>query len=331
VSAPASRHHRPIDDIDTARLRSRSVVLSSIREFFRCHDYLEINPPVLVPYAGLEPHIDSFSVTGNAASGFLQTSPEYALKTLLGVGLSRIYAITPCFRDEPRSATHSPQFTMLEWYREGADLHALMDETEALIKAVAQKARAHVVDHVGTRLLRPFERITVRDAFQKHAALDPWSYQDATSFADAARANGFRLSELDISWDSVFFEVFMSHVEPKLGLEQPTLLWGWPTSQAALARIDPNEPNRALRFELYAGGFELANAFDELTCAVEQRARLLSDQEERTRLGRPAYPIDERFLTGVERMVPAAGIALGLDRLMMLLTGATHIEQVQAW
>jgi lysyl-tRNA synthetase class 2 len=123
----------------------------------------------------------------------------------------------------------------------------------------------------------------------------------------------------------------MNEVEPKLGLEQPTLLWGWPRSQAALARLDPEDPSRALRFELYAGGFELANAFDELTCATEQRARFLEDQKVRLDLGKPAFELDERFLSGVDRMVPTAGIALGLDRLVMLLTGATDIKQVQAW
>ena len=325
------RSRRAIDEIDLNRIKARARCLRDIRTFFDDAGYVEIEPPVLIPSPGLEPHIDAFEVTVGNQTDYLQTSPEYAMKTLLGAGLERIYTLTPCFRDEPRSATHSPQFTMLEWYRTGADLFALMDETEALIKSLLTDQSGYASTQATTLLSRPFERITVRDAFVRHAELDPWTFAEVDDFAEAARRRGYRVSHLDDDWDSVFFAVFMEAVEPALGVEAATLLWGWPASQAALARLDPNDPSRALRFELYAGGFELANAFDELVCATEQKRRLKHEQAERQRRGRPVYPIDERFLEGVHRMHPTEGIALGVDRLLMCLTDATLIEEVQSW
>ncbi|MGC6417695.1 MAG: EF-P lysine aminoacylase EpmA [Bradymonadia bacterium] len=321
---------RPLKAIRPEYLRAYADYVGQIRAFFSQRDYVEVFPPVIVPSPGLEPHIEPFAVSGESRQGYLQTSPEYALKTLLATGLPNVYAITPCFRDEPNSATHSPQFTMLEWYRTGADLHGLMDETEALIKTLVTSGHGSS-KRFGCDLNTTFERLSMREAFIRYAHIDPWQYACGESLRRAALKVGGRLSSMDDHWDHVFIEIFVNCVEPKLGLDRPCFIYGWPASQAALARLDPSAPEYALRFELFAGGFELANAFDELTDADEQRARFLTEQTERAELNRPVYPVDERFLEALENVNPCSGIALGVDRLVMLLLEVDTITEVQSW
>ena len=183
----------------------------------------------------------------------------------------------------------------------------------------------------GCDLNSKFERLSMREAFIRYAQIDPWQYPCGESLRRAALETGGRLSNMDDQWDHVFIEIFVNRVEPNLGLERPSFIYGWPASQAALARIDPNTPECALRFELFAGGFELANAFDELTDSDEQRARFMADQTERAALNRPVYPIDDRFLEALDHVRPCAGIALGVDRLVMLLLELDTIAGVQSW
>lgn len=303
-------------------LRRRAAILRALRAFFEAHDFVEIEAPVAVVSPGLEPHLDAFELRTEGPRRYLHTSPEYALKRLLADGLDRLFSLTPCFRDEPPSRTHSPEFTMLEWYAAGLDLHGLMDQTEAAVHAAATA--------VGVTLPAAFGRTRVRDAFLGHAGVDPWLHADANALRRAARAAGVAVPTQSASWDDVFFQVFLNAVEPRLADGPPVFLWGWPRSQAALARLDPADPSVALRFELYAGGFELANAFDELTDAVELRARFEADQAERRALGRPVPPIDEALLAALPGMKPTAGIALGVDRLVMWLLGADDIADVRA-
>lgn len=311
------------------KLRARARILRAIRAFFDARDFVEIEPPIAVRAPGLEPHLDAFELRTDGPRRYLHTSPEYALKRLLGEGFERLYALGPCFRDEPPSKTHGPEFTMLEWYAAGLDLPGLMDQTEALIRA----ARAAVGDGpVGaTDVDGPFERLTVADAFRRHAGLDPFAHPTADALRAAGRHAGHPLADGG-TWDDVFFQIHLDAVEPKLGRDRPTFLWAWPRSQAALARLDPTG-RHALRFELFAGGFELANAFDELTEPAEQRRRFEAEQAERRAMGKPVYPIDEALLAALPRMKPTAGIALGVDRLVMWLTGAERLAdvRVQAW
>ncbi len=269
-------------------------MLRASRAFFDARDFAEVQVPLRVPNPGMEPHLDAF-IVGEA---WLHTSPEYALKKALGQGLERVYSLGPAFRDEPASRTHSPEFTMLEWYEVGLDLPGLMDQTEALVGACAA---------VLSKPLPSFERMRVREAFQRYAGVDPW-------------ASPMPLGD--------YFQCFLDEVEPRL--PEACFLWGYPASQAALARIDPADPSTALRFELYLGGLELANAFDELTDPVEQRARFEREQAERRALGTVVYPIDEALLEALGRMRPTCGIALGFDRLLMWLFGAEDIAEVRS-
>ncbi len=306
----------------------------AIRDFLDTRGYLEIEAPLLVISPGLEPHLDAFEVPTGGPRRYLHTSPEYALKRLLGEGFEQIYSMGPCFRDEPASATHSPEFTMLEWYRVGLSLDGpggLMDETEALIHAAAAALGP------GVSKLSPetrFERLSVRNAFRRHAeGLDPWTLETADRLRQAARALGLHVSTDSESWDDVYFQIFLNHVEPALSAGPPVFLYGYPASQAALARLDPADPTTARRFELYAGGFELANAFDELIDVAEQRRRFEADRAHRRQEGRQVPPIDEPLMQAIGRMRPTSGIALGFDRLAMWLSGAARIDDVrpQPW
>jgi lysyl-tRNA synthetase class 2 len=308
----------------------RARVLRAIRGFLDARGYVEIEAPLLVVSPGLEPQLDAFKVPTGGPRRYLHTSPEYALKRLLGEGMERLYSMGPCFRDEPSSRTHSPEFTMLEWYRVGFDLTALMDETEALVSAVCDAVHGHTVTPGGVELGGPWERLTMRQAFSNHAGFDPLKCSTTLALRQAARAAGHKVHTTSEAWDDVFFQVFLNAVEPKLGRARPTILSGWPASQAALARLDPADPKTALRFEVYAGGQELANAFDELTDPAEQRRRFESDLATRKRERRQTPPIDERLLAALGRMRPTCGIALGVDRLGLLVTGADHIDEVRA-
>jgi len=313
------------------RLRQRAAILRQIRRTLDDRDFFEVEPPVIVASPGMELHLDAFELSKGTDRRYLHTSPEYALKTLLGQGAKRIYAIVPCFRDEPVSRTHNPEFTMLEWYATGTDLFGLMEQTEDVVRAAADALGLSAVS-VGENVLDlegPFERLTVRAAFERYAGVDPWAHPTADGLRDVARRRGVAVPTDSPDWDDVFFQIFLNEVEPRLGQTRPTFLWGWPASQAALSRLDPSDPSTALRFELFAGGFELANAFDELIDPVEQRIRFEAESAARASLGKAVYPIDERLLAALEQMSPTAGIALGVDRLVMLLTGAEHIADVR--
>ncbi len=317
-----------------ARLEARARALRAARAFFDERGFVEIEAPIIVRSPGLEPHLDPFAVDGHAHRRWLHTSPEYALKRLLGeLGFERLYAVGPCFRDEPPSSTHAPEFTMLEWYEVGLDLAGLMAQTEAMLAAVCRAL------HGGTGLTfrgravslePPFERLSMREAFRLHAGVDPWEHPFADDLRAAGRAAGVDVPTDSPCWDDVFFQIFLNSVEPKLGQDRPTFLYGYPASQAALARLNTRDPSVAERFELYAGGLELANAFDELTDPAEQRRRFEDDRDHRHRLQKPVPPIDDALVGALGRMRPTAGIALGFDRLVMLLTGAERIDEVRA-
>lgn len=314
-------------------LRLRARIVRALRAFFDERDFVEIEAPIAVRSPGMEPHLDAFELRTDGPRRYLHTSPEYALKRALAAGFDRIYSLGPCFRDEPTSKTHSPEFTMLEWYQVGLSLLELMDMTEDAVRAARRALGRGPVGYRGrvTRIDGPFERLTVREAFERYAGIDPFAHPTAGGLRAAARDAGHHIPPGG-TWDDIFFQVHLDAVEPCLGLERPTFLWGWPASQAALARLDATG-TCALRFELYAGGFELANAFDELIDPDEQRRRFEAEQEQRAAAGRAVHPIDEALLDALHRLAPTVGIALGIDRLVMWLTGAERIDdvRVQGW
>lgn len=317
-------------------LTRRATALRAVRAFFDQRDFLEIDAPLAVTSPGLEAHLDAFSIEGEAGRRYLHTSPEYALKKALGAGLDQIYCVGSCFRDEPLSRTHHPEFTMIEWYSTALDLEGLMVQAADLIAAVALAVRSDTVVQVsgGRRIdLADLEILTMREAFLRHAKIDPWAYRSADGLRSAARVRGLAVPTQSAEWDDVFFQIFLNVVEPRLGQTGVTAVHGYPASQAALARLEPDDPTTARRFELYAGGLELANAFDELIDPVEQRARFEADRAWRQAHGRPAPPIDEPLLKALANMRPTVGIALGFDRLLMLVCEIDDIARVrvQPW
>lgn len=285
-------------------LRERARIVQAIRAFFIQHDYLEVETPHRLPGNAPELHIEAVS----SGDLFLHTSPELSMKRLLAAGYERLYQICRVWRDKERGRRHLPEFTILEWYRAGVDYTVLMDECFELLSALCP-SRILVWQGRKVSLAPAWERLTVAEAFNRHAGCS----------AEEALAAGR------------FEEVLSSEVEPHLGLEKPTILYEYPAELASLARKKPDEPSVAERFELYICGLEIANAFSELIDPGEQRERFEADEAERRASGLQPYPVPEKFLEEMPAMPPAAGIAMGLDRLVMLLTDAPTIDDVVAF
>jgi len=317
-------------------LNQRERVLDAVRAFFKGRRFTEVETPALVPSPGLEPHLDPFEVrTGpGRAPLYLPTSPEYAMKKLLAAGSGDIFQICKAFRDDPPTEHHWPEFTMLEWYRVGAGYEALMADCEQLLATAAGSAcGGPVMAWQGGSLdvSPPWERLTVREACRRYAGVELTFGETLEELREVAAGAGCGGLAEDDEWDDVFFRIFLRHVEPQIGRGRPTILYEYPAGMAALSRIKPEDPRVCERFELYAGGLELANAFSELTDPTEQRRRLHADNARRRRLGKAELPIDEEFLAALERGLPrCSGCALGLDRLIMLLTDTPDIRGVVA-
>lgn len=310
-------------------LRRRARMVQAVRAFFEGRGYLEVETPYAVPAPGEEVHLRCFRTVLERPDGtdeirYLHTSPEFAMKRLVAATGQPLFQLARVWRNGERSATHMPEFTMLEWYCPGAGLSSLMDETEDLLRRVLPPRLSH--GDVMLELDRPFERLTMQEAFARHVGVDLLA-----SAGDAdrlAREAGVVLREGE-SWEDLFFRLLLERIEPHIGRERPTFLTHWPAEQAALAKRDPADPRVALRFELYAAGLELANAFEELTDPQEQRQRFETDRARRMQITpEQDWPLDEAFLEALADMPPTSGIALGFDRLVMLATGAPRLEEI---
>ena len=308
------------------KLRERARVLSAVRTFFADREFLEVETPLLVPSPGLEIHLDAVE----AGDGFLITSPEYSMKRLLAAGFEKIYQVCKCFRANERGPHHASEFTMIEWYRAYDGIATIARDTEELVHAVCG-AHARLGDRA-IDVKPPWARITVHDAMRDWADVRVMGDESATELTAAVRAAGIEVAS-DLAWDDVFFTAWLERVEPVLAkLDHAILIEDWPAPLAALARRKPEDPRVALRFEAYVGGLELANAFDELVDADEQLRRFRAEQDARFQRQRPVYPIDDKLVAALaEGLPPSGGIALGFDRLVMLATGATSIDLVQAF
>jgi lysyl-tRNA synthetase class 2 len=322
-------------------LRRRAALTRAVRGFFEARSYTEVETPYAVPAPGEEVHLRPFATfrehpDGTTQNLWLHTSPEFAMKRLLVAGAGPIFQFARVWRNGEASALHAPEFTMLEWYRPGrgpdasgsgsgprSGMDALIAETTDLLRSTLPpvvRCRGITTD------LSRFERLTVAEAFTRHVGVDLLAIgEDAAALAASAHTR-LRKGE---TWEDLFFRLLLGRIEPALGRQHPTFLTHWPAAQAALARRDPADPRVAERFELFVCGIELANAFVELTDPVEQRARFLADRQRRHALSGSDWPLDEDFLAALKHgMPPAAGIALGFDRLAMIASGADRIAQV---
>ncbi len=300
-------------------LAGRARLVAAVRGFFAERGFMEVETPARVVCPGLEPHL----VAIPAGRGrWLRTSPELHLKRLIAAGAGRLFEVARCFRGDESGPWHLTEFTLLEWYRPNETLEALVNDVRALLPACASACGADPCDVLGCDLTLPPEEISVRDAVRAHAGIDLASYRDRDALAAWLSREGFGVSS-DDTWDDLFFKLFLGRVEPSLGRERITVLSEYPASQAALARVREDDVwPVALRFEVFVAGIELANAFDELTDAGEQRRRHEADRATRAAAGREVPPLDEEFLGALERgFPPCAGIALGLDRLAALVLG----------
>lgn len=289
-------------------LVTRSCVLQSIRSFFHDKGYIEIETPVRIPAPAPEANIDAFQTE----EWFLHTSPELCMKRLLAAGYTRIFQICKCFRKEERGRIHLPEFTVLEWYTAGHTYLDMMNQCEDLIQFAADACTGK--DHFFYKsekimLSSPWDRISVSDAFAQ--------------FSKISMEEALHRDCLD--------EVMALEIEPFLGKTRPVFLYDYPSSCAALARTKPGSPHVAERFELYIGGLEICNAFTELTDLFEQRSRFIKELSDRKNAGKIEYPMPERFLEALDDMPASTGNALGIDRILLLMTGAETIDEVVAF
>ncbi len=314
-------------------LLARNRLQAGIRAWLAARDFLEVDPSALQVSPGNEAHLHAFAceAIGNDGQGrrmYLHTSPEFAMKKLLAAGERRIFSFAHVWRNRERGPRHSPEFTMLEWYRVGEAYEVLMADTLAFLRLAGPlRFREATCDPA----LAP-ERISVAEAFRAHAGIDLLATLDGAAtdrdgLAAQAIAAGVRVAADDV-WSDIFSRVLSEKVEPHLGHGRVTILDRYPAAEAALARACADDPREAERFEVYACGVELANGFGELTNAAEQRRRFEAEMDEKARVYGERYPLDESFLAALAMMPEASGIALGFDRLVMLATGAPRIDDV---
>ncbi|MBB6223655.1 EF-P lysine aminoacylase EpmA [Rhizobium leguminosarum] len=321
-------------------LIGRNAIQAALRGFFAREDFLEVDTAVLQISPGNEAHLHAFATEalttdGQKAPFYLHTSPEFACKKLLAAGEERISCFAHVYRNRERGPLHHPEFTMLEWYRAGESYESLMMDCVRILALAAETVKTEKLAYRGGES-DPFagpERISVAEAFERHAGIDLLSSVTAGGSTDrdhlAAEMMrvGMRVAD-DDGWADLFSRVLVEKIEPHLGFGRITILDEYPVSEAALARPSARDPRVAERFELYACGVELANGFGELTNAAEQRRRFEIEMAEKARIYGETYPIDEDFLAALSLMPEASGIALGFDRLVMLATGASRIDQV---
>ena len=319
-------------------LLARNRILAATRAWFTERDFLEVDVPALQVSPGNETHLHAFATTmihndGSTSLRYLHTSPEFACKKLLAAGEQRIFSLGHVFRNRERTKTHSPEFTMLEWYRANEEYRTIIDDTLDIVKLACRiTARKEMQWQSGTCNPRiEAEWLSVNEAFIRYAQVDLLATINPDGSANRnalAAASPVQFQETE-NWSDIFSRILVERVEPHLGNGRITVLYEYPAIEAALARTCLHDSRVAERFELYVCGIELANGFGELTDAAEQRRRFEAEMDLKQQRYGERYPIDEELLAALAIMPPAAGVALGFDRLVMLATGATTIDQVQ--
>ncbi len=326
------------------KLRQRGEILKSIREFFWQNGFLEVETPLLVKDGNLEPNLELFKTELKESNGakhdaYLITSPEYGLKKLLSAGLPKIFQLGKCFRNgEPWAGAHNPEFTMLEWYEASENYLGLMDRVEQLffcviarIRQLAETKQSCFIEYQGQKIdfSTPWLRLSMREAWQKYAGVDLNNFLTYDTMRALVKEKKYTISVED-TWDDLFFKIFLSEVELQItALNQPVFLYDYPVQMAALSRVKKDDPRYAERFELYIGGLEIANAYSELIDWQEQEKRFQDDVLLRQKLGKEAIDYDHDLISALKSGLPAcAGISVGVDRLVMLLTNSKNIEEI---
>lgn len=320
-----------------SNLKVRGQIIRAIRGYFDAQNFDEVDTPILQTCPVIDTHIRAFATDLRGVDGevaktmYLHTSPEFAMKKLMVAGMNKIYQICPVFRNAEGSKRHRPEFTLVEWYRTNADYNDIMRDCEGLLRACAKAANVKNFQYKshGCDPFQEFERLTVCEAFQHYANIDLEAFlDDLEGFRAAVKALDLHVAA-DDAWDDLFFRVMDDRIEPYLGMERPTFLCDYPIYMASLSKPKKDDLRFAERFELYVCGVELANAFSELTDADEQVRRYVIEMDEKERLYEERYPLDEDFIEALRAgLPPSGGIALGIDRLVMLATGAEDINDV---
>jgi lysyl-tRNA synthetase class 2 len=300
-------------------LQKRHSIIKNMREFFWSKGFEEVETPILLRVPGQEPYLSPMKLNihnerGVEFAGYLHTSPEYTMKKMLAAGFGDIFSICKTFRDvESFGGDHNPEFTMLEWYRVGVDFESIMDDAEMLLSSVGYEKKV--------------ERVHMRDMWKEYVDVNLDEYLNTEKMRELCIEKGYTPAE-DERYEDLFYRIFLNDIEPKLKHRGAVILHHYPAQMAALAKLSQTEKMYAERFELYIDGIEVANAFSELTDATEQRERLEEEQELRKKLGKDVYDIDEEFVKSVGNLPKCAGIALGIDRLVMILTDCQEINDV---
>ncbi|MFH2019046.1 MAG: EF-P lysine aminoacylase EpmA [bacterium] len=316
----------------------REKIIDVVRAYFKERGFHEVETPLLVKTPSTEPFLEVFETelvddVGKKQKRYLPTSPEFAMKKMLSAGSGSIFQITKSFRNgEGKSPKHSPEFTILEWYEVGGDYMTVVKDFEKLMREICQELgkKDNRLSYQGKTydLGSSWEQITVTEAFERYADINQETMLNEKKLKEVAIQKGYQISR-ETTWEEVWNQIMANEIEPKLGQTRPTVIKDYPVSQAALARKKSGDPRFAERAEVYLGGMELANIFSELTDWREQEARCKADLAERKKLGKKEYPIDREFIEALKKGMPkTGGIAVGVDRLVMLMTDANKIEEV---
>jgi len=318
-------------------VKHRHALLRGVRDYFEQAHFLEVDTPAMATCPGLETHLDAIEVRprltpeGHHETRWLITSPEYHMKRMLSAGFERIFQIGKAFRSGETGRWHNPEFTMLEWYRAFASWEDGLEDTIRIIESAAAALSKNGVD-LPLDLSHPWPRMTIREAIEKWGGFDPAPWSDTNLLREKALKAGVSISDREISSADIIVRTLVEKVEPALPTHRPFVLTDYPDCMASLAQRSTDDPTVAERFEVYLGGVEIANGFGELTDAREQRRRFIADLEERTQMNLTTYPLDETFLGALEAgCPPATGVALGIDRLLLCLTGSEELEQTMAF
>ena len=335
----------------------RSAIIRAIREFFWQKGFLETDTPLAVKLPGQEPYLNPVPVTfhdpeGRSEQFHLVTSPEFSLKKLLAAGFAKIFSITKCFRDyESFGGTHNPEFTMIEWYRAPGAYQDFMDDMEELFKFVAETIGVETMKYKNNEIKadQPWERLSMREVWKKYVGVELNDYLDSEKLKELVETRGFPVGASD-TYEDLFFKIFLNEIEPRLGRECPIFIYDYPAQMASLSRLCADDPRYAERVECYTGGLELCNGFGELLDADEQKSRLEADRALRQKLGKETWRVDPDFIAALRSGIPASsvimeqaappdtqasllalragGVALGVDRMVLLFTGAKDINEV---